>query len=177
MKGLLILIALVCATYSTANGQAVGQPCPRCSETQREQQNKERARLETADTIWLKRAKLPTAPAAQKPYYARTEIRFGLVNEAAKKIKQVTWECTLVHPETQAEIAKYTFVTRKNIAPYQEAILKETVEVPMNQYYGKVVPVGQAGKQTGELPPVVQAVQFNKVIEIKYADGSFSRPE
>lgn len=177
MKGLLILVALVCAAYSTANGQAQGQPCPRCSEAQREQQNRERAKLENADTIWLRRAKPITAPASQKPYYARTEIRFGLVNEAAKKIKQITWECTLVHPETQAEIAKYTFVTRKNIAPYQEAILKETVEVPMNQYYGKVVPVGQVGKQKDQLPPVVQAVQFNKVIEIKYADGSLSRPE
>lgn len=177
MKGLLIMVALVCAAYSTANGQANGQPCPRCSEAQREQQNKERARLESADTIWLKRAKLPAAPAAQKPYYTRTEIKFGLVNEAAKKIKQITWECTLVHPETQAEIAKYTFVTNKNIAPYQEATLKQTVEVPMNQYYPKVVTVGQAGKQKDQLPPVVQAVQFNKVIEIKYADGSFSHPE
>ncbi len=178
MKGLLILIALVCATYSTANGQAKGQPCAGCSEAQREQQERARARQQPADKTRPEPPKLSTLPAASKPYYARTEIRFGLINEAAKKIKQITWECTLVHPETQAEIAKYTFVTRKNIAPYQEAILKETVQVPMNQFYGpKVVSVDKSGKQQEVLPPVVQAIQFNKVIEIKYADGSVMRPE
>lgn len=174
MKRVLILFALVCAAYSIASSQS----CPKCSEAQRQQQDKARAKQESNTKKWPELPKLSTPPAAHKPFYARTEIRFGLVNEAAKKIKQITWECTLLHPETQAEIAKYTIVTRKKIAPYQEATLKETVEVPMGHYYGpKVVSVEKAGKQKEVLPPVVQAVQINKVIEIKYADGSLMRPE
>jgi hypothetical protein len=122
--------------------------------------------------------KLPSLFEQGKRYYARTQLKFAVTNDVGKKVKQITWECTLVHPETKNQIVKYTIVTRKQIAPFKSAVLKESVAVPLIQFYGpRVISVSQAGKVKNDLPDVVQAIQDNKVLEIKYADGSVAHPQ
>jgi len=178
MKKFLILLALICAITSTAKSQG----CPGCTPEQRAELDRaDAARRADRENAIRQHDEWPTRPRVNPPskqYYTRIEARFAVVNDTAKKIKSITWECTLLHPETKNQLAKYTIVTRKKIAPYAGAILKEKVAVPLNSYYGpKVVSADQATTVKYGLPDDVQAVQVNKLLEIKYTDGSVEHPQ
>jgi hypothetical protein len=128
-----------------------------------------------ARNTWPRRPLLQPIPIA-KSQYGQLNAEFKVANDADKKIKQITWECTLVHLDTRQVIARYTFVTNKDIAPHREALLSRKVVVPLNSFYEpKVVSASAPGKPKS-LPDVVQAEQVNEVKEIRYADGSVVNP-
>jgi len=108
-----------------------------------------------------------------KPVYTSLEAKLAVTNDTVKKVKEITWECTLIHPDTNTEIAKYTLVSKKKIGAHGGAILKKRVAVRLKALYGQVVSANQTNKG---VPDVSQALQVNKIIEIKYTDGSVSRP-
>jgi hypothetical protein len=108
--------------------------------------------------------------------YGRLDAELKVANDADKKIKQITWECTLVHLDTRQVIARYTFVTHKDIAPHREAVLSQKVVVPLNSFYEAKVVSASAPSKPKSLPDVVQAEQVNQVKEIRYADGSVVNP-
>lgn len=173
MKKFLILFVLICAITSTAKSQG----CPGCTPQQRADQDRAAdARRNDPEIRIRQHDEWPARPTVQrsgKQYYTRIEARFAVVNDTAKKVKSITWECTLLHPETNNQLAKYTIVSRKKIAPYGGAILKEKVAVPLNSFYGpKVVSADQVTTVKSGLPDNVQAVQVNKILEILYTDGS-----
>ena len=112
-----------------------------------------------------------------KQTHTPIEVRFDFANsDPARKVKEVTWECTLIHPDTKVEISKYVIVSRKKVLPKEVAILKKRVLVPLKPFQPRVVDATEAGKKDDELAKLAQAIQHNRIIEIKYADGSVEHP-
>lgn len=176
MKRFLILIGLVCAIVSIAKGQ-----CSGCTPEQRAQQDREAAaaREERAKEVsdhnqWPERPKF-YANNPRQPRFKRIHAEAAFTNDTNRSVRQVTWVCTLIHPNTHQTVAQYTLVTRKKIHPHKSATLKEPVVVPLDAFYpSRVVSVDLLGQK---LPAVVQAVQVNKIVEIKYADGTVEHPQ
>lgn len=173
MKRILLPILFVFALCIAANGQDVRNIERDRSVSQRS--DKSSQLNEHKD--WPARPQPSHFNSPSKPYYTRLEATLAVTNDTAKKVKEITWECTLLHPDTNQEVAKYTIVSKKKISPYGGAILKKKVVVPLNAFYGpNVVPPPQVDPIKYGVPAAVQAVQVNKLIEIKYTDGSVSRP-
>ena len=179
MKRLIIPTMLVLAVCSIAKAQRVTPvvtpldrvSCGGCSVStnQREQNG-----------IWeVANNQSPAHPRLTWPgkwEFARFTANFEFANDTDKTIKQVVWECTLVSLSTRQTIASYTLVTRKGIAPHRTSVLSKAVLVPLESFYPKVTSTSSANQSKDELPKVVQAVQTNRVKEIRYKDGSISTP-
>jgi len=168
MKRILYLVLFVCVASSTAISQ---RDVPR-TPTERDLPPRpgEGPRNLNDHGDWPEK---PRIEPASKPVYTSLEAKFAVTNDTVKKVKEITWECTLLHPDTNTEFAKYTLVSKKKIAAHGGAILKKRVAVPLKALYGQVVSANQTNKG---VPDVSQALQVNKIIEIKYTDGSVSRP-
>jgi hypothetical protein len=136
----------------------------------------ERAKEVAEHNQWPARPQLTRQSEPKYARYARFTANFDFINDADKKIKQVTWECTLVSLTTGQTIARYTLVTRKGIAPHSAAVLSQSVKVPLVSFYPKVVSAGQINQSKYDIPKVVQAEQINLVKEIRYRDGSIGTP-
>ncbi|HXD33984.1 MAG TPA: hypothetical protein VN643_22885 [Pyrinomonadaceae bacterium] len=171
MKRILLPVLLVFGFTIAINGQDVRNIAQERSTALRS----DKSSLLNEHQDWPTRPRLSTFFNDQKQYYTRLEAKFAVTNDSPKKVKQVTWECTFIHPDTNKEIARYTLVVNKKIKPFSGAILTKKVEIPLTAFYDpKVVAADQAGVVKPDVP--VQAVQVNKLIEIKYSDGSVKRP-
>ena len=172
MKRIWLLVLFVCVASSIAKSQgssskngATRAPVNVARQIQIARQNIHR-------NDWTAQPPFSTF-VNQKPHYTQLEAKFAVTNDSLKKIKEITWECTLLHPDTNQEVAKFTLVSKQKIAPHSGAILRKKVAVPLNAFYEQT---GSANQPNYGYPDVVQAVQVNKLIEIKYTDGSSSRP-
>jgi len=115
--------------------------------------------------------------AVSKPGFAMLEARIAFANnDAFRKVKEVTWECILISPDTNTEISRYTIKSRKRIAAKEGTILKKRVPVPLRAVEHKVVDVAQSGKREDVYEQLRHAIQQNRIIEIKYTDGSSEHP-
>jgi hypothetical protein len=113
----------------------------------------------------------------------RRNARFGfymsfspsvvITNDTAKKIKQITWESTLINTATQKPIATYTFVTRKRIAAHEVATLSKKIEVPLDP---SLISTEQTIPVRRGVPNVIRTEQVSKIRQIEYTDGSVSVP-
>lgn len=170
MKRILLLVLFVCLASSIANSQR-NPDVPR-PPTERDNLGRPGERRREIDTHsdWPARS-LPVH--SNKPTYTSLEAKFAVTNDTLKKVKEITWECTLLHPDTNREIAKYTLISKKKIEAHGGAILKKKVVVPLRALHGGVVSADQASKG---VPDATQALQVNKIVEIKYTDGSATRP-
>ena len=160
VKKSITLFILLLAVASVARGQI----CHTCSPQVQREKDTTAAREERAQDIadhnkWPERPHLSSF--FNRPQYTPYKAVFAITNNTAKKIKQVTWECTFIDPTTKRTIASYTLVTNKRIAPQKDANLKETVIVPLT------------GLPDAE---VHQAIQINEIKEVKFTDGSVVRP-
>jgi hypothetical protein len=180
MRRILVLSMLVLALAAMATAQR-NAGCPNCSpqEAQRARTEAYRAKRVKAfadHNDWPpQRPQL--SPLFKPRQYARFKAEFVVTNDSPGKIKEITWECTLINPENGKTVATYRLVTRKGIAPYRQATLSETVQVPLLPFYGpKVVPVDKINEIKYGPPDVIKAEQINKIIQIKYADGSVKTP-
>ena len=172
MKRILYLVLFVCVASSTAMSQNRNPADVPRTPTERELPPRpgEGPRDPNDHHDWPTR---PQITPLAKPSYTSLEAKFAVTNDTVKKVKEITWECTLLHPDTNTEFAKYTLVSKKKIAAHGGAILKKRVNVSLKALYGPVVAANQPNK---DVPEVSQALQVNKIIEIKYTDGSVSRP-
>ena len=119
----------------------------------------------------------PRSVERSTPRYAQLEARLAFANnDALRKVQEVTWECVLISPDTSSEISRYTIKSRKKIAAKEGVILKKNVRVPLKSFQPKVVDVNQSGKKTDEYAQLRHAIQQNRIIEIKYTDGSSEYP-
>jgi hypothetical protein len=103
----------------------------------------------------------------------RFDASVAVTNDTAKKIKQITWETSLINTATMTTIATYTLVTRKKIAPHEVVTLKKKVEVPLDP---GVISANQTNQVKRGVPNVIRTEQVSKIREIEYADGSVSTP-
>lgn len=178
MKKSIFLIILLLVVGSSAKSQTRADPyCARCTPDTRAQRDtlaRRAERQEERDEHNAFPSRInPNAMLA--PRYAPFKAKFAITNDSDKKIKAITWECSLISLDEKKTIANYRLVTRKNIAPHRSATLSEKVVVPLASFSPKVVPANQT-KTKPVVPHVVQAEQVNKIIEIRYADGSVVRP-
>ena len=119
----------------------------------------------------------PRPAPLTKASFAMLEARLAFANnDALRKVKEVIWECVLISPETNTEISKYTITSRKKIAAKEGAILKKRVPVPLRAIQHKVVNSAQPGTKEDPYEVLRHAIQQNRIIEIKYTDGSSEHP-
>lgn len=104
--------------------------------------------------------------------YAEFKTNFLVNNDSDKKIKRITWECTLLNKTTGDPIHTFSLTTAKNINPHKSKLLQEKVVVPMKKLMGQVVPANQSAQP----PKQVEVDEKYQIIEIEYADGSIARP-
>ncbi len=88
----------------------------------------------------------------QYPGFTKTYFFLTVSNDAAKTIKQVTWEVALVDP-SNAAVSKYKLASRVRIAPHASLMLRESRGIPTDERF-------------------MQATRVTRIKEIKYADGS-----
>jgi hypothetical protein len=169
---LLVLFVCVASPIVKSQGRSPEQCATKASVNVARQVQIARPNIPRHD--WPAQLPFSTFLHQSKPYYTQLEAKFAVTNDSLKKIKEITWECTLLHPDTNQEVAKFTLVSKQKIAPHSGAILKKKVAVTLNAFYEKA---GSANQPSYGYPDVVQAVQVNKLIEIKYTDGSISRRE
>jgi hypothetical protein len=162
MKRLVILAMLILAVASIARAQ---DPCPTCNNIYAEIRGPSQA---VDDGRWRPRRGGPFSA-----FYMRFDASVAVTNDTAKKIKQITWECTLVDVATMKPIATYTLVTRKKIAPHEVVTLSKKVEVPLDP---RVISANQTAPVKRGVPNVIRTKQVSKIREIEYTDGSVSTP-
>ena len=102
MKRLVILAMLILAVTSIARAQ---DPCPQCNKIYEEIRGPSQA---VDDNRWRPRRGAPSFAL-----YMRFDASVAVTNDTAKKIKQITWESSLIDVATMKTIATYTLVTRK----------------------------------------------------------------
>jgi hypothetical protein len=119
----------------------------------------------------------PQQATSSKRIFAMLEARLAFANnDALRKVKEVTWECILISPDTNTEISRYLIKSHQKIAAKEGAILKKRVPVPLRAVQRKVVNVAPSGKKDDEYEQLRHAVQQNRILEIKYTDGSSEHP-
>ena len=114
----------------------------------------------------------PQVSRSGLPQYAEFKTNFLVNNDSDKRIKSITWECTLLNKTTGDQIHTFSLTTTKKIDPHKSRTLRETVMVPMKKLMGQVVPANQSGQP----PKQVEVDEKYQIIEIEYADGSIVRP-
>ena len=85
------------------------------------------------------------------------EFTFSINNDTSKTVWEVSWECTLINPNSKGPALVYTFVSKKRIRPYTGSTLRESVPIllPLNS---KATPSN--------------ARCVSRIVKIKYTDGS-----
>ena len=162
MKRLVILAMLILAVASIARAQ---DPCPTCNKIYEEIRGPSQA---VDDNRWRPRRGAPSFAL-----YMRFDASVAVTNDTAKKIKQITWETSLIDTATMTTIATYTLVTRKKIAPHEVVTLSKKVEVPLDP---RVISANQTNQVKRGVPNVIRTEQLSKIREIEYTDGSVSTP-
>ena len=114
----------------------------------------------------------PQVSRSRAGQYAEFKTNFLVNNDSDKKIKRITWECTLLNKTTGDPIHTFSLTTAKTIDPHKSKTLRETVLVPMKKLMGQVVPANQSAQP----PKQVEVDEKYQIIEIEYADGSLVRP-
>jgi hypothetical protein len=114
----------------------------------------------------------PQVSRSGLPQYAEFKTNFLVNNDSNKKIKSITWQCTLLNKTTGDQIHTFSLTTAKKIDPHKSRTLRETVIVPMKKLMGQVVPANQSAQP----PRQVEVDEKYQIIEIVYADGSIVRP-
>lgn len=165
MKRIVILAMLILAVTSIARAQS--DPCPTCNKIYAEIRGPSQA---IDDNRWRPRR---GAPSPAYGLYMSFDASVAVTNDTAKKIKQITWESSLVDVATMKTIATYTLVTRKRIAPHKVVTLSKKVEVPLDP---RVISANQTNQVKRGIPNVIQTEQVSKIREIEYTDGSVSSP-
>ena len=160
MKRLVILSIVILAVASIASAQ---NPCPQCGKAYEEVTTPTFHALD--DNRWR--------PRRSFGLYMRFEASVAVTNNTAKKIKQITWESSLIDVATRKLIATYTLVTRKKIAPHEVVTISKKVEVPLDP---RVMSANQTNPVKRGVPNVIRTEQVSKIKEIEYADGSVSSP-
>jgi hypothetical protein len=171
MKRLLVIIAILIGTAPIA----VSQACKYCPQSSQESQHDATDRKQQEQGQDKGPAIPPKLENLERPEFARFDPILSLTNNAAKMIKQVTWECTLKDHTSGETVASYTFVTRKRIAPGRSAVLKERIFIPLSQLlaHPRVLQVGKENSPASRHPEVEQTIE---ITEIRYNDGSISHP-
>jgi hypothetical protein len=184
MKKSLIVATFVLVACSMSSAQAgrvtaqegsrVAAPngwCMGCTDSQKVELISREAREKdaTANNGSLGRPQVLRSGSGQ---YAEFKTNFLVNNDSDKKIKRITWECTLLNKATGDPIHTFSLTTAKNIAPHKSKLLRETVVVPMKKLMGQVVPANQ----TAQPPKQVEVDEKYQIVEIEYADGSIVRP-
>lgn len=100
-----------------------------------------------------------TITPSDKLLYAKLTAQLFVSNQMPKTIEQVTWEAIVTDPSTNQEMARHTFVSKKRIKPQTDLMIRESAWIPIFL-------------SPGSNAKVMQANQVNRVIEIKYTDGS-----
>lgn len=159
MKRLFILSIVILAVASIARAQ---DPCPQCNKIYSEIRGPSQA---IDDNRWR--------PRRSFGLYMRFEASVAVTNDTAKKIKQITWESSLIDVATRKPIATYTLVTRKKIAPHEVVTISKKVEVPLDP---RVISADQTNPAKRGVPNVIRTEQVSKIKEIEYADGSINSP-
>lgn len=159
MKRLVILSSLILALTSIARAQ---DPCPQCNKIYAEIRGPSQA---IDDNRWR--------PRRSFGLYMRFEASVAVTSNTAKKIKQITWESSLIDVATRKLIATYTLVTRKKIAPHEVVTISKKVEVPLDP---RVISGNQTNPVKRGVPNVIRTEQVSKIREIEYTDGSVSSP-
>jgi hypothetical protein len=165
MKRIVILAMLILALASIARAQA--DPCPTCNTIFAEMRGPSQA---IDDNRWHPRRGAPPAPDR---LYMSFDASVAVTNNTAKKIKQITWETSLINAATMKPIATYTLVTRKRIAPHKVVTLSKKVEIPLDP---RVISANQTDQVKHGIPNVIRTEQVSKIREIEYTDGSVSSP-
>jgi hypothetical protein len=154
---------LVLAVASIARAQ---NPCPQCNKAYEEVTSPP---FHANDDNRLP----PRRGAPSFGLYIRFDVSVSVTNDTAKKIRQITWESTLIDAATKQTISTYTFVTRKRIAPHDVITISKKVEVPLDP---RVISANQTNQVRRGVPNVIPTEQVSKIIEIEYTDGSVSTP-
>jgi hypothetical protein len=162
MKRLVILSMLILAAASFARAQ---DPCPTCNNIYSEIRGPSQA---IDDGRWR-----PRRGPSSFALYMSFDASVAVNNDTAKKIKQITWESSLIDTATRRPIATYTLVTRKKIAPHEVVTINKKVEVPLDP---RVVSANQTNPVRRGVPNVIRTEQVSKIREIEYTDGSISSP-
>ena len=165
MKRLVILAMLILAMASIARAQ---DPCPQCNKAYEEVTSPPFQAQD--DNRWRPRRGAASSAAR---LYMRFDASVAVTNDTAKKIKQVTWESSLINVATMKTIATYTLVTRKKIAPHEVVTLTKKVLVPLDL---RVISANQTNQVKHGVPNVIRTEQVSKIREIEYTDGSVSTP-
>jgi hypothetical protein len=184
MKKYLVVATLVlagCAMGRAQSGRVTAQEgstvaapkswCMGCTDSQKVDLISREAREKnaTANNELPNRPQVARSGAGQ---YAEFKTKFLVNNDSDKKIKRITWECTLLNKATGEPIHTFSLTTAKNINPHKSKLLQEKVVVPMKKLMGQVVPANQ----TGQPPKQVEVDEKYQIVEIEYADGSIARP-
>jgi hypothetical protein len=151
---------LILAVCSIARAQ---DPCPQCNKAREEVMSPP---FHASDDNRLR-------PLRFSPFYMRFSMSVDVTNDTAKKIKQITWESTLIDAVTKQTISTYTFVTRKRIAPHEAVTISKKVEVPLDP---RVISANQTIPVKRGVPNVIRTEAVSKITEIVYTDGSVSTP-
>jgi hypothetical protein len=167
MKRLIILAMLVFSAASIAKAQA--DPCPTCMQIYQEATSRVTHASEDENRF---RHSLRTAPFAAR-FYMSFYASVVVTNDTARKVRQITWESSLINVATQKTIATYTFVTRKKIAAHEVVTLSKKIEVPLDP---SVISAEQTIPVRRGVPNVIRTEQVSKIREIEYTDGSVSVP-
>src|SRR5262249_40546464 len=83
--------------------------------------------------------------------YVKFTAELPISNDTTKTIKQVTWELILANPSTTEVIGRHTLVSKTRIAPHTDFTIRESV---------------------GIASFLAQARKINRILKIKYTDGS-----
>ena len=167
MKRLIILAMLVFAAASIARAQT--DPCPQCMQIYQEATSRVTHAAEDENQWRLRRRTAPFAPR----FYMSFSASVVVTNDTAKKIKQITWESSLINAATQKTVATYTFVTRKKIAAHEVVTLSKKIEVPLDP---SVISADQIRPARRGVPNLIRTEQASQIREIEYTDGSVSVP-
>lgn len=158
-------------------GSSVAAPhswCMGCSESQKIELASREAREKDAAIASGNNGSLgrPVVSRSWPGQYAEFKTNFLVNNDSDKKIKRITWECTLLNKNTGDTIQTFTLTTDKKIDPHKSKLLQEKVNVPMKKLMGQVVPANQSPQP----PKQVEVDEAYRILEIEYTDGSIVRP-
>src|SRR4051794_25505246 len=113
MKQILFLIVVVWAWSSIAKAQGtVDDRANRYSENPG--RTAERQINTNKHNEWPAKPPVSTSFTGQSGF-TKLEAKFAVTNDTPKKVKEITWECVLVHPDTNNEVARYRVVSKTKI--------------------------------------------------------------
>jgi hypothetical protein len=187
MKNCLVvatLVLLVCSMSRPAQGQVkpsepgqgqVAAPpgwCQGCTNGQKaEIATREARQREVSDhNQWPGKPSLSASGVRSGVQYAQFKTHFLVNNDSDKKIKRITWECTLLIRATKEPIQTFTLVTRKGLAPHKSTVFSQKVTLSFENLLGARI-INQL-----ILPDTFEVEDKYQIREIEYADGSVFRP-